>query len=201
MAISADTRDGHKTLRLLLQPPRSLCASTGHYPHPCTPTTRSLCSPPLPGSCDPGTTSPGEHMSRLRLLQHHADPCYRRLAPHSIPLPSPRPEPLYSTALLTPSCLGEEQTPEGDLHAEAGPNPKLNPWSCVNKEEKGKFSHAGLGSVDQISTVNLMYPASVEYLNRQRIIPKLRQWTLGAVVDLEFPVCDWPASDFMFILV
>ena len=32
-AISADTRDGRETLRLLLQPPRSLCASTGHYPH------------------------------------------------------------------------------------------------------------------------------------------------------------------------
>ena len=32
-AISTDTRDSHETLRLLLQPPRSLCASTGHYPH------------------------------------------------------------------------------------------------------------------------------------------------------------------------
>ena len=32
-AISADHRDGHETLRLLLPPPRSLCASTGHYPH------------------------------------------------------------------------------------------------------------------------------------------------------------------------
>ena len=32
-ATSVDTRDGHQTLRLLLQPPRSLCASTGHYPH------------------------------------------------------------------------------------------------------------------------------------------------------------------------
>ena len=32
-AISADSRDGHETLRLLLQPPRSLCAITGHYPH------------------------------------------------------------------------------------------------------------------------------------------------------------------------
>ena len=28
-----DTRDGDETLRLLLQPPGSLCASTGHYPH------------------------------------------------------------------------------------------------------------------------------------------------------------------------
>ena len=30
-AISVDPRDGHETLRLLLQPPRSLCASPGHY--------------------------------------------------------------------------------------------------------------------------------------------------------------------------
>ena len=41
-----------------------------------------------------------------------------------------------------------------------------------------------------------MYPASVEYLNRQRIIPKLRQWTLGATVDFGFAVCDWVVSDF-----
>ena len=32
-AISADPRDGHETLRQLLPPPRSLCASTGHSPH------------------------------------------------------------------------------------------------------------------------------------------------------------------------
>ena len=32
-AISVDPRDGRETLRLLLQPPRSLCASTGHSPH------------------------------------------------------------------------------------------------------------------------------------------------------------------------
>ena len=33
VANSADPRDGHETLRLLLPPPRSLCASTGHSPH------------------------------------------------------------------------------------------------------------------------------------------------------------------------
>ena len=43
-AISADPRDGHETLRLLLPPPRSLCVSTGHSPHrpsqePVQPTT------------------------------------------------------------------------------------------------------------------------------------------------------------------
>ena len=31
--MGTDTRDGHETLRRLLQPPRSQCASTGHYPH------------------------------------------------------------------------------------------------------------------------------------------------------------------------
>ena len=33
VVISADPRDEHETLRLLLPPPRSLCASTGHSPH------------------------------------------------------------------------------------------------------------------------------------------------------------------------
>ena len=93
-AISVDTKDGHETLRLLLPPPRSLCASTGHYPHL---PSGSLCSPLLPASRDPGTTSPGEHMACLRLLQRHFGlfRC-RRLAPHSAPLPAPglsEPEP------------------------------------------------------------------------------------------------------------
>ena len=82
-AISTDTRDWHETLRLLLQPPRSLCASTGHYPHL---PPRSLCSLPLPGSCDPGTTSPGEHTVCLRLLQFHSGLCSTGLT--HIPYPS-----------------------------------------------------------------------------------------------------------------
>ena len=36
----------------------------------------------------------------------------------------------------------------------------------------------------------------MEYLNRQQINPKLRQWTLGATVDLGLAVCDWLVSDF-----
>ena len=65
--------------------------------------------------------------------------------------PSPLPE--WATAAksavpLTPSCLGEEQTPERDLHAEAEPNPKLNPRDCANKEEKGKYLCAASGGAD-----------------------------------------------------
>ena len=81
-AISADTRDRHETLRLLLQPPRSLAQVTIHTSPP-----RSLCSLPLPGSPHPGTTSLGEHRACLRLVQRHASLCCRRLAPHSVPLP------------------------------------------------------------------------------------------------------------------
>ena len=65
--------------------------------------------------------------------------------------PSPRPERARapeSAATLTPPCLSEEQMPSGDLHPEAGPNPKLNPGSCANKEEKGKSVPAASGAVD-----------------------------------------------------
>ena len=76
--------------------------------------------------------------------------------------------------------------PSGDLNTESDPNPKLNPRSCVNKDEKGKSLPAASGAADKISTINLIYPASLEYLNRQGIIPKLRWWALEATVDLGF---------------
>ena len=65
--------------------------------------------------------------------------------------PSPRPERARapkSAASLTPLCGGREQTPSGDLHADVGPNPKLNPRSCANKKEKGKFLPAASGAMD-----------------------------------------------------
>ena len=45
-----------------------------------------------------------------------------------------------------------------------------------------------------------MDPASVEYMNRQRFIPKLRQWTMGATVNLGFVVCDRLVTDFYVYL-
>ena len=68
---------------------------------------------------------------------------------------------------FNPILSEQEQKPEGNLHTEVGPNPKLNPESCENKEEKGKSLPAASGAVDEIPTINLMYPASVEYLNRK----------------------------------
>ena len=71
--------------------------------------------------------------------------------PASVPLPPhglSEPEPPESAATLTPSCLSEEQMPSGNLHTEAGPNPKVNPRSCANKEEKGKSLPAASGAAD-----------------------------------------------------
>ena len=41
-----------------------------------------------------------------------------------------------------------QRMPSGDLHAETGPNPKLNPRSCASKEEKGKSLPAASGAAD-----------------------------------------------------
>ena len=80
---------------------------------------------------------------------------YRPLPPQACPTfrtpPFPWPEGARapeSAAPITPSWLTEEQTPSGELQAEAGPNPKLNPRSCANKEEKGKFLPAASGAAD-----------------------------------------------------
>ena len=115
----------------------------------------SLCSIPLPGSQDPWTTSPGKHSTHLNLLQCHASLCHWRLKLHCnydyLTPPSPQPEwtrEPKSASASTPSRLGRKQTPEGNLHAEAVPKPKLNPRSCADKEEKTKFLCAASGAVD-----------------------------------------------------
>ena len=91
-AIILDPRDRHGLLLLPPLPPRILCASSGHYPHPAG----SPCSKALAGFHDSGPTSPGEQMACPRLLQCHAGLCCCRHAPHSNydyrTLPFPQPE-------------------------------------------------------------------------------------------------------------
>ena len=147
-AISTDTRDRHEMLRLLLQPPRSLCASTGHTIHTSPP--RSLCSPPLPGSCDPGTISPGQH-------RHISGCCNVLLAsdttgsPHipypSLPLAWGSQSPLFSCyfkhilserrtgALRWPTCRG-------------GAESKDELQELCEQRRKGKFLPAAWGAAN-----------------------------------------------------
>ena len=68
----------------------------------------------------------------------------------SLPLARVSPSSLitcYFNPVLS-SYLSEEQTPSGDLHTEAGPNPKLNLRSYANKEDKGKFLLAASRAAD-----------------------------------------------------
>ena len=151
----------------------------------------------MPGSHGPGTTSPREQMACLRhRLTLHSNYNYR--SPSS-PQAWVRKSPLINH-WFNPVLSGQEQKPEGNLHADVRSKQKQNLRSCVNKEEKGKFLYAASVTVDWIPTINLRYPASVECLNRQWINPKLRQWTLKASVNLGFAVCDWLVSDFYVYL-
>ena len=66
----------------------------------------------------------------------------------TVPLPPPslsEPDPLISCC-FNPVLSGWAQMPEGDLHAEAGPKPKLNPRSCAKKRRKRKISLCSLRS-------------------------------------------------------
>ena len=142
MAISLDTRDRHETLMLLLQPPRILYASTGHYPHPLG----NWCSPPLPGSRDTGIISLGKHTACLRLLQHHASLCrYRLTLPSNYNYgtpPSPWPEwaraPKSATA-LTPSCLVGNRRLRATYMQRRGENQSWTPVAVQTKKRKGNF--------------------------------------------------------------
>ena len=72
-------------------------------------------------------------------------------SPRVCTLPFPPPEwarAPEAAAPITPSCLSKEQTTSGDLNAQAGLNSKLNPGSCTNKEEKGKFLSAASEAAD-----------------------------------------------------
>ena len=95
-AISTDPRDRRETLRLLLPPPRSLCASAGHSPHrpfwePVQPATARV-----PGSRDniPGRTH----------CAPQAGATSRRPRP-----PQARPA---SSVPLPPRSLGEPEPPK-----------------------------------------------------------------------------------------
>ena len=135
-----DTRNGHEMLRLLLQPPRSLCVSTGHYPHlpfrePMQPSTARV------------LWSRDNFPRRTHREPQAVAKSHRPLPPQACPVfhtpPSPWPEwarTPQSAATLTLSCLGGGQTLSGDLHTEVWPYPKLNPRSCAKKKRKGNFS-------------------------------------------------------------
>ena len=112
---------------------------------------RSLSTPPLPGACAACHCQGPVIQGQLpwESARRTSGCCKVTLAsaaagsPRIRTLPSPQPEwarAPESAAPLTPPCLSEEQTPSGDLQAEAGPNPKLNPRRYANKKRKRNLS-------------------------------------------------------------
>ena len=136
---------------LLLQPPRILCASTGHYAHLPSRESVQPATVRVPWYRD---NFPGRTHGTPQAVATSCWPQPQQAHPEFCTPPSPWPEwarAPESATPITPSCLGEEQTPEGDLHAEVGPNAKLNTRNGVKKRRKREISPCSLRS----SRINL----------------------------------------------
>ena len=169
-AINADPRDRHETLRLQLPPPKSQCASTGHYPHRPSREPVQPAKARLPWSRD---NFPGERMARLRLLQRHAGLCHCSLAPH----PYPSLPPTWVSQSPQSSCffnlvLCERRTDALKRPTRRGRSKsKAEPWELYKQGRERENYPSSLRSSGLKLHKQLDVPASVEYLNRQRIIP------------------------------
>ena len=171
MAISTDTRDERETLRLLLPPPRSLCASTGHSPHrpsgePVQPATARV-----PWSRDnfPGRTHGAPQAGAMSYwpLPPQARPAFRtpprpRAWVSQSPLISQSFNPVLSgwgtNALRRPTRRG-------------GSKSKAEPQELCEQRREREISPGSLRSSGLKLHKQLDVPASAESLNRQRIIP------------------------------
>ena len=130
----------------------------------------SLCSPPLPGSRDLGTTSPGERTARLRLVQRHAGLCRRRLTPPplypSLPAAwvsqSPR-----SSCSFNPVLSGWGIDALRRPTRRGGSKYKAETQELCEQRREGEISPSSLRSSGLKLHKQLDVPASAEYLNRQ----------------------------------
>ena len=157
----------------------------------------SLCSPPLPGSRDPGTASLGERMACLRLVQRHAGLCRCRLAPPplypSLPAAwvsqSPR-----SSCSFNPVLSGRGTDALRRLTRRGGSKSKAEPQELCEQGREGEISPSSLRSSGLKLHNQLDVPASAEHLNRQRISPNsgggLWEQEIYIFFFLFFPFCE-----------
>ena len=108
-----------------------------------------LCSPPLPGTRDPGTTSLGGCMARLRLVQRHAGLCRRRLAPPplypSLPAAWVSQSPRISCSFNP--VLSEQRTDALRRPTRrGGAKSKAEPWELCEQRREREISHSSLRS-------------------------------------------------------
>ena len=123
-------------------------------------------------------------MACLRLVQCHASLCHNRLAPHSIPLP-PRAwvsQSPWISCSFNPFLSGRGTDVLRRPTCRGGAKSKGEPQELCKQRRERETSPSSLRSSALNLHNQLDVPASVEYLNRQQIIPKLRWWTLGATI-------------------
>ena len=112
--------------------------------HPSSP--RSLCSPPLSGSCDRGTTSLGEHTAHLRLRQRHVGLFRHRLTLHSVPLPpTDLSEPLNQCA-FNPLLSGQRTDTRGRHTCRGMAKSKAEPQELCKERREREISPCSLRS-------------------------------------------------------
>ena len=197
-AISADPRDRDGPLTLL---PRSLCASTGHYPHtrPREPAQHATARVPWSRDNFPGRTHGATQAVAVSCcpLPLQARPTFQLW----ILYPSLSPAWVSKRALIS-LCFNPLLSGWGTdalrwpTHR-GGAKSKAEPQELCEQRREREISPSSLRSSGLSPHNQLDVPASVEYLNRQRITPKLRWWALGATVDLGFAVS---ASDVFLVL-
>ena len=133
----------------------------------------SLCSPPRPGSHDTGTTSPGERVAHLGLVQRHAGLCHRRLAPHpysSLPPTGVSQSPRSSCSFNPVMCEQRTDALRRPTRRGGSKSKAEHQELCEQRRER-EISPSSLRSSGLKLHKQLDVPASVEYLNRQQIIP------------------------------
>ena len=156
-------------LRLLLLPPRSLCASTGHYPHlpswePVQPATARI-----PWSRD-------NFLGRTHGAPHAAATSRRPLPPLA-PHPYTSLPPAWVSQSPRSSCFFNPVLCEWRTNAlrrptgRGGAKSKAEPWELYEQRREREISLSSLRRSGLELHKQLDVPASVEYPNRQRIIP------------------------------
>ena len=165
-------------LRLLLPPPRSLCVSTGHSPHVPSREPGQPAMARVLWSRDnfPGRThgAPWAGATSRWPLPLQARPASSVL----LPPPAWVSQSPWSSCSFNP-VLSERRTDtlRRPIHRGRAKS-KAEPRELCEQRREREISPSSLRSSGLNLHNQLDVPASVEYLNRQWIIPKLRRWTL-----------------------
>ena len=151
----------------------------------------NLCSPPLPGSRDPGRSSPGEHTARFRLLQCHASLCPCRLTSnsnydnHTPPSPWPESKRALISCCFNPLLSGWGTDSWRWPTHRSGAKTKAEPQELCEKRRERKISPCSLRS-SRLNPYNQLVKHCIWRIPEQTMnVPKIEvvdfgcNWRLG----------------------